>query len=180
MSLFVTRFVLIFLGRILETFHMSGIPTLGTSIFTCMGLFGIKLLLVMVALVVAHLYTTSDWVVLSWKIVSSDACMLGGLCIDVSLNWFEPLMDHLQLVWCDVQLLLLPPFSLQAAWLYLQEMYQDLHYYHWWFFDTNSSSFKKNQNMSWCKMFTVSGGYLARHTWACTASYHSSTDLLPW
>ena len=47
-------------------------------------------------------------------------------------------------------------------------------------FDTNSSSFKKNQKMSWCKMFAVSWGHLARHTWACTALYHSSTNLLLW
>ena len=46
--------------------------------------------------------------------------------------------------------------------------------------DTNSSSFKKNQKMLWCKMFAVSCGYLARHTWACTALYYLSSDLLPW
>ena len=43
MSIFMTRFTLIFLGRTIETFHMSGIATLGTSISTCIGLFRIKL-----------------------------------------------------------------------------------------------------------------------------------------
>ena len=43
-----------------------------------------------------------------------------------------------------------------------------------------NSSFKKNQKISWCKIFPVSCRYLARITWACTAFYQSSTDLLPW
>ena len=45
--------------------------------------------------------------------------------------------------------------------------------------DTNSSSFKKNQNISWCKILAVSGGYLGRLTWACTTFYHSSTLQFP-
>ena len=45
--------------------------------------------------------------------------------------------------------------------------------------DTNSSSCRKNQKMSWCKIFAVSGEYLASLTWACTALYHSSTLLFP-
>ena len=44
---------------------------------------------------------------------------------------------------------------------------------------TKSLPFKKNQNISLCKILVVSGGYLARHTWACTVLYHSSTDLFP-
>ena len=46
-------------------------------------------------------------------------------------------------------------------------------------FETNSSSLNKNQKMSLCKILAVSGGYLARLTWAFTALYHSSTLLLP-
>ena len=45
--------------------------------------------------------------------------------------------------------------------------------------DTNSSSCKKNQNISQCRILAVSGGYLARLTCACTALYHLSTLLLP-
>ena len=45
--------------------------------------------------------------------------------------------------------------------------------------ERNSSSLKKNQKMSVCKILAVSGGYLARLTWACTTLYHSSTLLLP-
>ena len=41
--------------------------------------------------------------------------------------------------------------------------------------DTNSSSFIKNQNISRCKILAVSGGYLARLTWACTTLYCLST-----
>ena len=44
--------------------------------------------------------------------------------------------------------------------------------------DTNSSSHRKNWNISQCKILAVSGGYLARLIWACTALYHSSTLLL--
>ena len=45
--------------------------------------------------------------------------------------------------------------------------------------DTNSSSFKKNQIISLCKILAVSGAYLARDTCACTSLYHSSTKRLP-
>ena len=45
--------------------------------------------------------------------------------------------------------------------------------------DTNSSSCRKNQKISLCKILVVSGGYLARLTCICTALYHSSTLLLP-
>ena len=38
---------------------------------------------------------------------------------------------------------------------------------------------KKNQNISWCKILAVSGGYLARDTCTCTALYYSSTEWLP-
>ena len=44
---------------------------------------------------------------------------------------------------------------------------------------TNSSSCRKNQKMSLCKILAVSGGYFARLTWACTTLYYSSTLLLP-
>ena len=45
--------------------------------------------------------------------------------------------------------------------------------------DTNSSSCRKNQNMSLCKIFAVSGGYFARSIWAFTQLYYSSTLLTP-
>ena len=41
--------------------------------------------------------------------------------------------------------------------------------------ETNSSFFKKNQNISLCKILAVSGGHLARDT----ALYRSSTDHVP-
>ena len=45
--------------------------------------------------------------------------------------------------------------------------------------ETNSSSFRKNQKISQCKILAVSGGYLARDTWAWTALYtHQLTDCL--
>ena len=46
--------------------------------------------------------------------------------------------------------------------------------------ETNSSSLKKNQNMSLWRILPVSGGYFARLTWACTVLYDSSTLLHPW
>ena len=42
-----------------------------------------------------------------------------------------------------------------------------------------NSSLRKNQRMSLWRIFAVSGGYLAKLTWACTALYHSSMLLLP-
>ena len=45
--------------------------------------------------------------------------------------------------------------------------------------ETNSSSFKKNQKIFLYKILAVSGGYLARDSWACTALYHSFSEQLP-
>ena len=45
--------------------------------------------------------------------------------------------------------------------------------------ETNFSSLRKHQNISLCKILAASGGYLSRVTWAGTALYYSSTDLLP-
>ena len=46
-------------------------------------------------------------------------------------------------------------------------------------FETNSSSLRKNQKISLCRILAVSCVYLANATWVCTALYHSSTDLSP-
>ena len=46
--------------------------------------------------------------------------------------------------------------------------------------ETNSSSLRKNQNISLCKIFAVSDGYFARLIWAYTQLYHSSTLFDPW
>ena len=46
-------------------------------------------------------------------------------------------------------------------------------------FETNSSSLRKNQKLSLCRIMTVSCGYLANTIWVCTALYHSSTYLSP-
>ena len=45
--------------------------------------------------------------------------------------------------------------------------------------ETNFSCLRKNQNMSLCKIFAVSGGYFPRLIWVCTALYHSSTLFSP-
>ena len=47
-------------------------------------------------------------------------------------------------------------------------------------FDTNSSSLRKNQNISLCTILAVSCGYFAKLIWACTSLYHSSTEWSPW
>ena len=87
MSILVTNVTLKLLGRTLETLHMFGI-SLGTSIFSCMGLFRIKFLLVG-----WHLLSVFTWIqlVLTWKIVSSCAYLVEGLCTNVSPDWFGPL-----------------------------------------------------------------------------------------
>ena len=46
--------------------------------------------------------------------------------------------------------------------------------------DMNSSSQRKNQNISLCSILAVSGGYFAKFTCACTALYHSSMLRFPW
>ena len=46
-------------------------------------------------------------------------------------------------------------------------------------FLTNSSSLRKNQKISLCKILAITCGYLAKATCVCTVLYHSSTPLLP-
>ena len=46
-------------------------------------------------------------------------------------------------------------------------------------FDANSSSLWKNQNISLCRIFAASCGYLANATCICTALHHSPTHLSP-
>ena len=46
-------------------------------------------------------------------------------------------------------------------------------------FETNSSSQRKNQKTSLCRILAVSCGYLANATCVYTALYHSSTDFAP-
>ena len=47
-------------------------------------------------------------------------------------------------------------------------------------FETKSSSCRKNQNISLCKIWAISGGYFVRLTCGCILLYHSSTLLDPW
>ena len=47
-------------------------------------------------------------------------------------------------------------------------------------FDTKSSSLRKNQNMSLCKILAVSCGYLPKLICACTALYYSPTECSSW
>ena len=46
--------------------------------------------------------------------------------------------------------------------------------------DTNSSSLRKNQNMSLYRILAVSWGYPAKLIWYWTALYHSSTEQYPY
>ena len=158
---------------------MSWIPTLGTSISTCMGLFRIKLLLVgshLLLLPCLPLVTGWSWLeklfllVLAWF----EVCVL--MSHQIILIWTT--WGHLQLVWCYVLLPLKPPIFFASCLTLFAGIFSRSMLLSLVVLDTNSSSFKKDQKMSWCKMFAVSCGYLARHTWACTALYHSSTDLL--
>ena len=114
---------------------------------------------------VVHWYDTCDWMVLTWKIFFY-SCLVGDLSADVSSDWFVLLEGH-SIFFASCLTLLARNLS-RSILLSLMVL------------DTNSSSFEKTQKMSWCQMFAVSCGYLARHTWACTALYNSSTDLLPW
>ena len=92
---------------------------------------------------------------------------------------FGPLGGHLQLALYDMQYLLMPPFSLPAALILFAGNFCKSTLHSLMVLDTKSSSFKKNQNISLCKILAVYGGYLARDTCAYTALYQSSTDLLP-
>ena len=88
MSIFVTRFTLILLGRTLKTFHMSGIPTLGTFSCTCMGLVRIKHLLVWWHLLLTCILFVTGWpwlerlflLLLAWW----EVCMLVSHQIDLA------------------------------------------------------------------------------------------------
>ena len=175
-----TSFTLKFLGRALKTFNMSRISTLWASLFVFMGILWIK-----------------TFLVLSWLLWCSEPAFLwlGGLCLTNGFP-FSCLPDESSVCWCLMRLictvcgspttcLIWHTVALELSILFA--CYLTLHAGNFskstlpsfMVLDTNSSSCKKNQNMSQCKILTVSGGYLARLTSTCTALYHSSTLLLP-
>ena len=63
----------------------------------------------------------------------------------------------------------------QAASPYWLKISQDQCWSHW----LNSSSLRKNQNMSLCNILALSAGYFARLIYAWTALYLSSTLISP-
>ena len=104
------------------------------------------------------------WEVCSLMPHKINLCHLGVTCncFDVFSSW----------LWRFHLLGKLPPPYLQETCL--KQCWESL-----MVLETNSSSFKKNQKILQCKIPAVSGGYLARDTWACTALYHSPTEQLP-
>ena len=99
-----------------------------------MRLFRIKISFVWWHLFLLTCYSfVTGW---SW-LESFSLLFVGGRSVNsclIRLIWAP--WGHFQLAWCDALLPLTLPFSLQAAWLWLQETCQDLYYCHWWFLDS--------------------------------------------
>ena len=81
------------------------------------------------------------------------------------------------LIWCAVAFAL--SISLASCLTLLARNFSRSTLLSFMALDTNSSSCRKKQKMSQCRILAVSVGYSARLTCACTALYHSSTLLLP-
>ena len=117
MSILVTGLTLLLLGWTLESFHMAGITTFGTPIFTCMSLFGIKhplvwwhlLLLTCIPLVIGWSWLESFFFVFAlWEV-----CLLVSHQIDLShLGVTSNLFDVMHsLFWCLQFLCKLPDLA---------------------------------------------------------------------
>ena len=171
------RFPLTLLGWTLETFNVIWISNSSDispcsckhswhQSFSCNGF-------------ACHLYHSCDWVVYaSQRIFSSCACLLGGLYVGASLNWWATWGSLATCLMCLAVTFELSIFFATCLILLVGNLSRSM-LPSLIVFETNSSSFKKNQKMSLWMILAVSGGYLAKATWVCTALYHSSTDLFP-
>ena len=179
MTIFVTGLSLELPGRTLETFYMLGVTTLWTSMssFVCLAwikfLKGWSLILVFIGVPILTLWS-----------------LLVGMLFLLGLAWWEasPLMPH------EINLICLGSFAtplmclaadfedsifLASCLTLLAGNFSRSILESFMALERNSSSFRKKQNISLCKILAVSGGCLARDTSAWTALYHSSTDLFP-
>ena len=170
MSILVTSFTLKLLGRTLETFHMFGISTLGTClsflVWACLGSN-------------FFLYGGTCWCSLEYHCVTGWAWLEGVFLL--VLSWWEvcTLMSHQMDLGCLVVTCNLFDVTCAVAFeasIFLASCltllggnFSKSILLSFMGLDTNSSSFKKNQNMLQCKVFAVSSGCLARDTCACTA-----------
>ena len=89
-------------------------------------------------------------------------------CLGVTCNLFNMMCFGL---WTLHLLCKLPEFACRKlSWIYTAIIYG---------FGLKLFILQEEPNISWCKILAVSDGYLAIDIWACTALYHSSTDLFP-
>ena len=161
---------------------MFWISTLGTSIFSCMGLFRINFFSCRVALE-------------CWLCPPEYLLWLGGLDLK-ECCFFLYMPGGRSVLWCLTRLTWAAWGSLTTCLIWYVVAFDASTFLancltlfagnfskstllSFMLLDTNSSSFKKNHNISLCKILGLSGGYLARDTFPCIALYHSSTDWFP-
>ena len=166
-----------YLWQILHWHFLAGNLNPSTSIFLYMSMYGIR-----------HFHVM-------WSLLLT--CLLYHLlpCGCGLKAFFLHLPGRRSVCWCLIKLISVALGSLATCLMCLAVALDASNFFASWLtllaghlsrwtllslmvLNTNSSSLRKYQKISWCKTFTVSYGYLERLTWACTALYHSSTDLL--
>ena len=159
MTIFVTVFTLILSCRTLEPFCMFGISTRMTSIFSLMDLAMIEFFLVGWLLLI----------VITWVPLVTIWSGLVMLLFPLGFSWWELCslmphninLGHLGVTWnC---------FNVSSSWLWGFHLLGNLSYLaaenvsksmleSLMVLETNSSSFKENEEISLCKILAVSGG----------------------
>ena len=179
MTIFITGLGLELPGRTLETFYMFGITTHWTSISSYMCFAWIKLLKggLWFLCSLEYLLWLSDldlWECCSHLALLGERSVLWYLIRLTCATWGSLATALMCLAVDFIDSIFLVNYLTLLAGSLSKSVLESL-----MVLETNSSSFKKNQKISRCKILAVSGGYLARDTWACTALYHSSTEWLP-
>ena len=172
MTKFMTISALIFASRTLKSLYMFGITTFVTSVFTLKNLTGIKFLvsleypmfldlnLLFLNCFLLALFggISALWCLNKFTWVACGSLDIFLMCLAVDLDDYNLLEKCLTLVAGKF-------FRINVGIINC--------------FTENSSSLRKKQNMSVCKIFAVSAGYFARLNCAWTALCHSSTLISP-
>ena len=154
----------------LEPFKISRISTLATPIFVFMSQCRVKALLVLVwwsllYILMLHLF------LLGWRFLLLVLAICSGL---IWVAWGSPATCLMCLALALELSIFLAGWCTLLAGNLSRSMVPSLI-----ILETNSSSFRKNQQISLCSILAVSGGYLARLICAWTTLYHSSILLVP-
>ena len=175
MTIFVAHFILVILGRAVKSLYVSWVTTLIAPIFILVHY-----------LIIKSFFT---WLVawFSGVLCCNCLCLLIGLFFLLYLVVWIPFSGAAGywtgslatcLIWYTVALELCNVFISSLTLLVGNLSKSTLPSI--MVLDTKPSSHEKNQKISQCNIFAVSGGYFVRLICAWTALYHLLILLLPW